>query len=336
MPRPQLDVESLVPDFHEELRWPMSAMSHPELAPQFEIAAVFAQPGIGFIELCERGVQNRITAGRNRDELEYLRGCCSAVKGDADAACGKLAPLANSPVLGLQAAIRTDLANIIANHGDVDEAERLLAKHRLDDGLLLDTLAATYLEVDKPHAAYEMNRRALDSSGHTTNATHCRRLVRDIVLRNDRELSPRVKELAGMVTNHKLPDPVCVSLHRALKCWQKPGMDCLDYFQEQKIDHKNLYLLVAYRAWPTTGDYFKWVGVAADALSAHPLAGSEDLAVVALDASLRADAGCDSYQRIQINKALELFAPAGKPRIEALMATCKSRLLTTNAAAPTE
>jgi hypothetical protein len=307
-PRPDVNVEQLVPDFHEELRWPLSLMSHPELTPQFEIAQVFALPGIGWIELCERGIQNRVQSGRNRDELEYLRGWCSAVKGDADAACGRLKPLTASTVYGMSAAVRTDLANIIATAGDIDVADKLLNKHRIDDIEVLDLLAATYVELGRERDAHEMNRRALEFPEPTTNALHCRRLVKDIVLSKG---SARVSELEQLATKSKVPDETCVSLYDELKCWQGPAWNCESYFKGASIDPKTIFLLSASRKWPSRPSNWRvWITVAHDAIAAMPLPDAQQMARLALDAARKSGPRCEPM----IMQALRRAWPAPRPQ----------------------
>lgn len=294
VPRPELDVEQLVPDLHEALRWPLTAMSHPELSPRFEIANVFAQPGIGWLDLCERGVQNRMTAGRNLDELDYLRGWCSAIKGDADTACGKLVPLTHSAVFGMPDAVRIDVANILANTGGVDTADHLIAKHRIDDIEILDTLAATYVELGMERDAFEVNRRALDSIGHTTTPVQCRRLVKDLVLGGEGGWTAGLRQLDDIVTNSKVPDPTCVALTREVKCWIGPAENCDEYFRAVSIDPRNTYLLAAYRAWPRgDGSAHDWGRVTSEAVKAHDLPGAKELAWLSLEAAIKAAPACD-------------------------------------------
>lgn len=317
-PRPELDIEQLLPNFHEELRWPLSTMSHPELAPQFNIAAVFAQPGLGWMKLCDRGVQNRITAGRNRDELEYLRGWCSAVRGDADAACSKLVPLMTSPVLGLAAAVRIDLATIIANAGNVDSADKLLGKHRIQEVEILDTLAATYFELGMERDAYEINRRVLDSS-HSSNAVHCRRLVKDIVLGNDDAGISRTKldRLAAHST-----DATCDDLAAAIEC--RLGSSCSTHFRRHNVDPRFNHLLAAYRGWPNhAASSTQWVGVARSALFAVPVPGSEDVTLVALDAALRARGRCEHDLSDVLVAAQRMIVGAiARERLERILDRC--------------
>jgi hypothetical protein len=291
--RPELDIEQLIPDFHDVLRWPLSAMAHPTLEPRFAIAAVFADPGVGWLELCQRGVQNRIMAGQGRDELDYLRGWCNAVKGDADGACDKLAPLVSSTVMGMSTAVRVDVANIIANQGGIDKADHLLKKHNIRDLALLDILAATYVEVGDLNDAFEINRRATDQDLTPVPATKCRRLVRDIVLRGRGGHEIRAKELADM-TKGKAPDPTCVELHHEMLCWLR-ARDCDDYFQDIGVDVRTSYLIDAYQSWPHDPvSSTRWLDIATDAVRAMPLEGAREMAVSAFDAAIRASSSCDN------------------------------------------
>jgi hypothetical protein len=325
--RPDVDVEYLIPDFHEELRWPLSLMSHPELEPQLNIAQVFAQPGIGWLELCERGIQNRVQSGRNRDELEYLRGWCSAIKGDADAACGKLKPLTASTVLGMSAAVRTDLANIIATAGDIDMADKLLMKYRLDDIELLDMLAATYVELGRERDAYEMNRRALDSVGHTTNATHCRRLVKDIMLGGQSDATKTAQQLEHLATDLKTPDATCVSLHQRMQCRLGPPTNCTTYFLVEGIDTRNVSMLEVSRGWPQRAvPASRWTQLARRALGAVPLTGAEAYTIAAIEAAYAARGTCDPEIRtLMIDAAKQFNEPATKERLVKLLPSCETR-----------
>jgi len=317
--RPEISVEQLVPDFHEELRWPLSAMAHPELEPQFEIASVFAMPGIGWIELCERGVQNRVQSGRNRDELEYLRGWCSAIKGDADTACGKLKPLMTTTVLGMAKVVRHDIANIIASAGDIDAADKLMNKHRFDDVELLDILAATFIELGRESDAREMNRRAMDSVGHTTNAEHCRRLTKSIALGGD---TPSMTKLEDLATKSKTPDPVCVELFHEVQCVLGPAQNCHAYFDAHGIDTRNTFLLHAFRSWPTGPvNYVQWTSLVYAASNAGGIEGAKELATVALDAAMiSATEKCEPRTMAAIGAYVRNWPT---PPLEELMTDCR-------------
>jgi len=161
LPRPDIDVSSLVPDPTHELRWPLSIASHPELEPQFEIAKALAEPGVGWIDLCRLGAHNRHLGKDKRDHVAYLRGWCSVGKQDFDAALAHLVPLTSSVVLGLATAVRADFANIVISSGDANDATRLLAKHRIKDVAVLDTIAASYVELGRLDDAYEINELAI-------------------------------------------------------------------------------------------------------------------------------------------------------------------------------
>jgi len=310
---PELDVESLIPTFHEELRWPLTPMSHPSLTPQFDIASVFAQPGIGWLELCERGVQNRVQAGQHRDELQYLRGWCAASTHDADTAISKLAPLMTSAVAGLSAAVRLDLANIISTAGDANAADKLLNRHHVADVEMFDLLSATYVELGMESSALEMNRHALDSSVNAKPIDHCRRLVKDLVLANQRT-PVALQRLRDLATKPKAPDESCVAFYRAARCFIGPSQNCDAYFRHTNIDPRNTYLLQALRAWPDEGTYNEWLSVAEVAAYAGDLAGAQEIVDLAIDTAIRSDHSlCAPNLMHAIHRYTRWSAPGAKP-----------------------
>lgn len=301
-------------------------MSHPSLEPRFDVATVFADPGIGWLELCKRGVHKRVTAGRNRDELQYLRGWCSALAGDVDRACGSLAPLTRSAVLGIPAAIRTDLANILASSGDADKAEHWLTKHNIRDIELLDTLAATYVEIGNEQDARVINRRAMDSDVDGPVAATCRRLVREIVLSPEGERVLPVSQLEQIMTVPRLANPTCVELHHAVQCWRDPGSGCWGYLGDQRLDKRYSYLLIAFHRWPRGAATEKtWLRIANDALIAADLPGAADIVETALDAAARSTAGCELSTYRRVDQAVETLRKVATvpPSLKALHETCR-------------
>lgn len=325
-PRPPLDVTQLVPDFHDDLRWPLTAMSHPSLEPRFAIAPVFADPGIGWLELCKRGVHKRITGGRNRDELDYLRGWCSASAGDIDTACGTLAPLVSSAVLGISPAVRIDLANIIVDAGHADRAEHWLSKHAINDVQILDTLAATYVEVGGERDAYEINRRAMDSDNRPSQETQCRRLIKHIVLGPEGERALPVAQLTQLATKPKLPDPTCKRLFDAWQCASNPARDCIDYLRDAGIDTKFQMVLRAYHHWPTGhAPLGRWLSVVEDARFAVALPEALELTLTALETAARVGGACsyETYQvAIEIEKLMDTMLTQTPERIKRVRASC--------------
>jgi len=303
--RPDISIDHVLPDLHDELRWPLSAMSHPELAPRFDIASVFAQPGVGWIELCERGVDKRVHAGRNRDELAYLRGWCSAIKEDPSKAVATLAPLMTSATRGLASAVRVDLVNVIANAGDISLAEKLLNENDIDDIEIFDRLAATYVELGRERDAYEMNRRALDALGRTTNADHCVRLARGVALGGPDD--PSLPRLA-MLGSAPKAEPTCQSLALKMKCVVGTARDCEAYFAANSIDPHNMLLIAAYRSWPTGGEGFhRWTEIVHDMVNAAHLQGSKELATVALGAARKSALPCDARTMAAIRAYIQMW-----------------------------
>lgn len=302
LPRPDIDVSSLVPDPTHELRWPLSMSSHPELEPQFEIARALAEPGVGWTDLCRLGAHNRHLGKDKRDHVAYLRGWCSVGKQDFDAALAHLVPLTSSVVLGLAPAVRADFANIVISSGDANDATRLLAKHRIKDVAVLDTIAASYVELGRLDDAYEINELAITNDDRRNHANRCKRLTRRIVLR------PPPKQIravdlpsSGIFDVPDGADATCTRLARELECWLDPVAGCDAYLTDQKLDVARAgALLDAYFTWPT-GPTNKgtWSRIANYATLAFPQPGSDRLAVAALWNDLRTtECGSDRLRDI--------------------------------------
>lgn len=326
-PRPAVDVEQLVPDFHDLLRWPLSAMNHPTLEPKFGIAAVFADPGIDWIELCKRGVQNRSMGGQKRDELDYLRGWCSTLNRDVDNACAKLTPLVSSTVLGIPAAVRIDIANILVDSGHADKAEHWIKRHSIDDIELLDTLAASYAEVGNDRDAWTINRHVMDSDVRPTLETVCRRLTKHIVLSPEGERIAPAAELEKIVTSAKIANPVCAELHHAVRCWMNPAENCSDYFRDIGAAHSYENLLRAYYAWPSGGaPVSTWLYIASTAQYAADTPEGLELTVAALEMAARTPGTCRYvvYQdALKIEKVVYAMQRSTPERLTRVIETCR-------------
>ncbi|HEY5945059.1 MAG TPA: hypothetical protein VIV40_06185 [Kofleriaceae bacterium] len=302
--RPAIDMSWLVPDFHEELRWPLSGMNHPVLEPRFPIAQELAI-GLEWQQLCDRGVQNRVSATQ-KEALSYLHGWCDVMKRDIDSACAHLTPLLDSLTPGLPSAVRHDLANILVDHGDADKAEHWLTKHHIRDIETLDLLAANYVEVGSRADAFAINRRAIDADDHASAATKCRRLVRRIVIGTEADTTFATEELKQFVKDVKVPDPTCLQLYNKVACWQAPESACFAYLRDEQIDPtRGTQLIKAYYAWPSSGTFYDWWQVGSNAASAMPLPGAGELAINALSAALRAASFCPKNVRGQANLILD-------------------------------
>jgi hypothetical protein len=330
-PRPVFDVGNLVPDFHDLLRWPLTAMSHPALSPRFGIAAVFADPGIDWIELCKRGVQNRSMGGRNRDELEYLRGWCSALNGDVDNACDKLVPLVTSAVVGMSPAVRIDVANILVDSGNADKAEHWIQRYHIDDPELLDTLAATYIEVGNERDAWTINRHVMDSDDTPSVETVCRRLVKHIVLSPEGERRAPASTLEKMVASAKVPNTVCLELYRAVTCWMDPANDCRPYLMDQHIDTRFANIVWLQHRWPrAAATESTWIAIADRARDTVPLAGAQEAMVAALGAAERAWPRCSQAQLDALNRAVEItrmLSSSTPATLQAQLTRCTDALM---------
>lgn len=292
-PRPDVDVSHLLPDFQDDLRWPLTAMGHPSMEPRFAVASVFAAPGVSWLDLCERGVQKRSTGGRNLDELEYLRAWCSAAAGDIDAACATLTTLTTSSVLGLPSAVRLDLANLIASTGGRDKAEHLLSANKLNDPQLLDTLAATYIELGAERDADEMNRLAMETNTRATRETQCRRLIKHIVLSDVGEREASVQALKALATTPRYPDPTCQSIYHAWMCVEDARTGCWQHLDDLGAEYRWNDVLRVYRAWPAgPAPMTTWLRFADELRFAVKVPASLPLLIGALDAASRVVTPC--------------------------------------------
>lgn len=290
-PRPDIDIAHLRPEFHHELRWPLSAMNHPSLEPRFAVAEQLAAPGITWEELCARGVHRRVVASQREMQM-YLHAWCDVQKRDIESACAHLAPLLGSTTLGLTAAVRQDLANILVATGDADKAEHYLSKHHIRDIDTLDLLAASYVEVGSPGDAFEINQRAIDSDDHATDATKCRRLVRRIVLGPRDAPLLAFETMQALVMNAKLPDPACERLHAKVKC-HVDHRQCRRFYLDEHIGFSGELLVDVYYEWPATGArHARWLEYIKRARQAIPEPGATELVVSALEAAVRTVTGC--------------------------------------------
>jgi hypothetical protein len=301
--RPHVRVVDYVPDFHDELRWPLPAMSHPELEPQFPIARELAID-VGWEALCARGVHRRVVAAK-AEQLEYLRGWCSVLERDIDAACRSLKPLMLSNLRGMPEAVRRDLANILVGHGDADAAEGYMTRNLIRDTRVMDLLAASYAEMGKHDDAYAINRLAIDADRSASAATKCLRLVRHIVLlpsTSGREFP--LEQLRQFVADREKADSTCVKLFDAVTCWNKPGDQCRYHFSRNNINTNAVGVIEAYFAWPEKANYVEWWRLADSLRHMFDVPGAIDLALAAFEASLAAARPCVGYRASAVNGAI--------------------------------
>jgi hypothetical protein len=285
-PRPDIDVSWSVPDFHEELRWPLSGMSHPTFEPQFPIAQELAV-GVDWEQLCARGVHNRVSATQ-KELLTYLHGWCDAAKHDVDSACSHLTPLLGSIKSGLRPAVRRDLANILVDQGNADKAEHWLTKHNIRDVQILDLLAANYMEIGSEADAFTINRRAIDSDDYATLATKCTRLVKRIVIGLDHDREIPIKMLKDMVVKAKVADETCKRLWNKVECWRS-SLSCDNYYSDENIPMEARLLADAYNKWPSEpASSFEWWAYVDTTRLALPTPGAAPLVVTAMELALKA------------------------------------------------
>ena len=212
-------------------------------------------------------------------------------------------PLTSSVVLGLAPAVRADFANIVISSGDANDATRLLAKHRITDITVLDTIAASYVELGRLDDAYDINELAIATDDRKNHANRCRRLTRRYALRPPPK---RLKAIdlpnAGLFEVPEGADATCTRLEHELECWLDSLAGCGPYHADQKLDVARAgAMLDAYFTWPSTASG-NWWGTANMAILAMPHPGADRLAVAALANNLRSTR-CDSTH---VNKIILL------------------------------
>lgn len=291
-PRPALDLAAILPDPTEQARWPLSVAAHPALEPRFNIAGALAEPGLGWIELCRMGAQNR-TLSSGRDLQSYLKAWCAAANGNTADAFNQLVVIGNPTVSGMALAVREDLANILVQNGDADAAEKLLMKAKVEDIEIFDLLAASYFEIGKNADAHEINERAIDRQLKSSDAAKCHRYARRIILLHPSSRALYMTELDDLGNEAKRSankigtDPECKHLDVELACWTLPAMHCRDYLIAQNLDADRYQALIeTYYEWPTVAaTYGVWAGLADKADRAQPLPGAARLELAALVAA---------------------------------------------------
>ena len=290
MARPALPVPAAIaalarPDPSDHIRWPLTANSHPALEPSFAIAPVLANPGVSWMDLCRMGAQNRRAGSGLNDQLEYLRAWCETGRRDIDAAVRRLAPLQHSPVLGLPAAVRMDVANILVDAGSADDALRTLAGARIDDVAVLDRLAASYGEVGKLADAATLNSVAIGAYDQRRPADQCERITRRILMAAPEDRAKMVTDFDPYLANRS-----CSRLRNEVDCWAP--RDCVGYLLDHGIAPDlarayNIYLL-----WPDgEADAEVWWSLGRKAYLEIATPGADALAVAAFEATMDS-AGC--------------------------------------------
>ncbi len=323
--RPQIDVSWLLPDFHDELRWPLSGMHHPKLEPEFPVAQELAI-GVDWQGLCARGVHRRISATQ-KELISYLRGWCHVQERDVDGACAELVPLLGSVKSGLRDAVRRDLANILVESGDAEKAEHWLTKHHVRDIETLDLLAANYVEVGSPADAFAINRRVIDEDDYATPATKCRRLVRRIAIGFDIDVELPVRELESFVVKAKVLDATCERLWNKVACW-RDHLKCHAYHVDENIPQASRQLLLVYDTWPSNRQTTsEWWTYADQARLAVPAPGAAELGVGAMEATITAEGMCKPGIAASFRVAIADVrrAPDGaalEPRLQGLENAC--------------
>jgi hypothetical protein len=203
------------------LRWPLSASEHPELAPRYAVAKDLAEPGLDWIELCKMGAHKR-TVPSVRDQTAYLGAWCAIANRDVDAGIASLQLLASSRVRGMPAAIRADLANVLASESD--RATALIQKHKIKDVVVIDRAVALFVDMNKLVVADELNDLAIGVGDRVLGS--CERQARRVVMNPDAYRAP------GIDRRRLLRGKPCDELEAELACWIDLGR-CRLYFESR-------------------------------------------------------------------------------------------------------
>ena len=310
--RPAFDPDVFLPDPTPILRWPLNASSHPELAPQFEIASALAEPGLDWIALCRLGAHRRQAGRALRDPIGYLGAWCAVADHDTDTAIARFASLTRSTVAGLAPAVRQDITNVLVDHGTVDDAVRLLSKYRIRDLAVLDLLAATYLDVGRPDDAREVNELAI-LRDDVNRANRCRRQARRVVMNPD-PYRPDVNSGLLLFDEPKEADRTCDRLEAQLACWLRPKRDCEPHFRASGVDPRAQLLIQAHESWPTgPRNGFAWLETADFAIHAGTVARAYDFAVLALETAVRSEDCSEWVDHAVKHRARSLLAEPDRP-----------------------
>lgn len=302
VPRPEIAALASVlaipePDPSDHLRWPLTANRHPALEPSYAIAPVFAAASVSWEDLCRLGAQNRRTSGALVDQTEYLKAWCDVSRREIASAVTRLGALLHSPVLGLPAAVRSDIANILVDAGDADQALRVLASARVSDVTVLDLLAASYIEVGKVRDGVQLNELAIGSYDFLHPADQCERLTRRLLLASVEERALAVPDYTPYVGNQS-----CMHLATETACWAK--RDCIGYLITQGVPATKVGVASLYFTWPDSSvPAATWQELANLASRELDVPGADLLAVAAGEGALRS-AGCDRGMVDAVRRAM--------------------------------
>src|SRR5262249_36882654 len=115
----------------------------------------------------------------------------------------RLGLLRGTTITGMAPAIKADCADILADHGPSDDVETLLHANHLVDIDIIERLAASYFEVNRPRDAFAVNRLAIDVDRTPKDEPRCRRVVRGVITGDELERAKLAKQLHDFVH----PDP---------------------------------------------------------------------------------------------------------------------------------
>lgn len=308
-PSPPIDLQNYEPDVSDYGRWPLTVAQHPELEPHFAIANALAEPGLGWIDLCARGAQQRVMA-RDADYGDYLAAWCSVGKDDATDALARLGNLHRS--LRLRAAIDLDAAAIVVASFDFKVVEGVLRRANLLELAIVDRIAAAYFEIGNLEGASELNRLAQQMDREPSAEVACARRLRAVA--DGGEQATLVLGVLGRLPAPKIPTP-CETRAQELACWTGKTCTAASYSAVKRDGITNLSRAMA--LWPRGEVGFdRWEDIGDAAFRGWPLDEAYALAVPALELALRTSR-CDVANLRRVGQLASILETAPKMDSEA-------------------
>jgi len=188
-------------------------------------------------------------------------------------------------VLGMPAAVRRDVTNILVDAGDADMAQRLLAKAKIGDLAVFDTLAASYVEIGKLDDATTLNEAAIGAYDFANPAHQCERITRRLLM-----TTPDVRAKGLTDFDPYLGNRSCARLAHEVTCWT--ASRCKDYLVDQGFTPGEASSYAVYFEWPTVAaDSETWWSLASRAFAQfqYGTPGADALATSAVEATIRSE-----------------------------------------------
>jgi hypothetical protein len=194
----------------------------------------------------------------------------------------------------LQRAVNLDMAALIADGPDSEQAIRWLKTHGRSSLVILDYLAAIFAESERYADAREVDALITATYPKSSGAGDCERKIRAARTigavypgREVEELEKlrREEQPCRVLAEAHLCDSACSSrpIKNVRDAKSQILMRCLPHLRNAPQDGPAVFLLAAYKAWPRSGaSWHEWIEVAELAERAVPLPDSVELCLDAL------------------------------------------------------